>query len=203
MGKIEKKRGEKLIHPNSRKAQALVKRKIKSARREHKKEQGHLHLRLLAEKLVWFRDNLPVSETRPLTAEETHALIERYIARHEAELLDLKARSSVRVPAVRGPAGRRSRPPQKLATLEATQRAETAEFTQAGIEVADLTDGDVVLYLRAWDGQVKLVPQIKTRRFIRGRLTEPAANTASESGQQVAAEADSGESEEETMSDDG
>ena len=70
--------------------------------------------------------------------------------------------------------------------------------------MADLTDEEAVLYLRAWDGQVKLVPQIKTRRFIRGRLTEPAATTAPKTGQQMAAEADSGASEDEdTMSDDG
>ena len=69
--------------------------------------------------------------------------------------------------------------------------------------MADLTDEDAVLYLRAWDGQVKLVPQIRTRRFIRGRLAEPAADSASEAGRQMAAEADSGESGDEAMSDDG
>ena len=68
-------------------------------------------------------------------------------------------------------------------------------------EVADLTDEDAVLYLRAWDGQVKLVPQIKTRRFIRGRLEQAAANSASEVGQEMAAEAGSSGSDDAAMSD--
>ena len=52
----------------------------RTARREQKKERGHLHLRLLSERLVWFRDNLP-SETRRFTVQETHRLIEQYVAR--------------------------------------------------------------------------------------------------------------------------
>ncbi|XP_043197499.1 translation machinery-associated protein 16-like [Amphibalanus amphitrite] len=196
MGKLEKKKEPKLVHPNSRKAAAIVKKKIKTARREQKKERGHQHLRLLSERLVWFRDNLPAEKQR-FTVEQTHQLIEQYIARHTAELEQLRGRA-----APRGPAGRRAKPPQRLAALEATLRAETDEFTQGGIEVADLTNEEAVLYLRAWDGQVKLVPQIKTRRFIRGRLAEPAANTASETGQQMAEEAVSGESETEEMKDD-
>ena len=67
-----------------------------------------------------------------------------------------------------------------------------------------MTDEDAVLFLRAWDGQLKLVPQIRTRRFIRGRLAEPAADAVSDTGRQMAAEADSGASgNEKAMSDDG
>lgn len=184
MGKLERKRKEvKLVHPNSRKAAALVKQKTKSVRRDQKRDRGHQQLRLLAERLVWFRDNLEPGR-KAYTPEEAHQLIYRYLSRYAAEMEQLRCRSG----GGRGRPGRRCPPPARLLTLEATQRSEVEQYDQQGIECADLTDEEAVLYLRAWDGQLRLVPQIRTRRFIRRHLETAEANSASAACPQMAAQ---------------
>jgi len=195
MGKLEGAKKAKLVHPNSRKAAALVKKKIKVSRRETKKQQGQQRLRLLAERLVWFRDNLDSACTE-CSLLETHGLIQRYIARHESEVEELRAK------AARAPAGRRPQPQPRLEALEATNRAETAQFRQGGFECADLTCPEAVLYLRAWGGEVKLVPQIKTRVFLSGHIADAPLNTTSEDVHQVAAGADAAPEGDGDMSED-
>ncbi|XP_037084373.1 translation machinery-associated protein 16-like [Pollicipes pollicipes] len=164
MGKLEKKKEAKLIHPNSRKATALVKKNIRTARREAKKQQGHQHLRLLAERLIWFRDHLD-TDKRKYSVEETHELIERYIARQEAE-----ACSGV--------------------PLVSQEDLVKVDENINSFECVDLTSEEAVLWLRTWDGQVKLVPQVKTHKFIRGRLADPAESSASKDGQEMAGDVD-------------
>ncbi|XP_023224270.1 translation machinery-associated protein 16-like [Centruroides sculpturatus] len=75
---------QKLIHPNSRKAQQLSKKQHHNIRVERKKDELNIKQQILLQKLLWFKNNL--NEDEVVCAKNVLDLIERYLNRFSDEL---------------------------------------------------------------------------------------------------------------------
>eukprot|EP00696_Hemimastix_kukwesjijk_P018935 gnl/Hemi2/8034_TR2767_c0_g1_i1.p2 gnl/Hemi2/8034_TR2767_c0_g1~~gnl/Hemi2/8034_TR2767_c0_g1_i1.p2 ORF type:complete len:160 (+),score=58.06 gnl/Hemi2/8034_TR2767_c0_g1_i1:138-617(+) len=149
--KVKKKTGPpkpKLVHPNSRKAAALMRDK----QRLDNKKQRRLHAAVrkpMVALLWWFRQQLlamPGEET-VLASDEIQRLVDAWHGRHHTDQPPARASFTT--------------------DMRAALHGEELElYRSKGIEIPDLTDLANVRRLRAWNGEGKTAGQIAVTRVL-------------------------------------
>ncbi|KAJ3555587.1 hypothetical protein NM688_g2493 [Phlebia brevispora] len=167
--KAKPQKREKLFHPQSRKADQLVraqhrKSKLEDLTKARKKKQSKQ-----VDILSFFYDHLPPEGVASLTLPELHSIIrDVWLTRHDAELEEEKK------------SRRKGRPKSaREENLEAVKLTE-AEHYRTGFEVIDLTDVANVALFRQWDR--KDAAFIKQLRYIRVCSSLPDVFTLSRPG---------------------
>lgn len=154
---VSKKKGAKIhsLHENSRDAMRLRKAGARDDKiaREHKLRKGVN--RQWVERVDFFQEQLP-DTLHPIEQTETHSLIEQFLARHDEEMVQLKAERR---------AGRPASTRQNL--LEQQIRHEHAEY-ESGFWIPNLEDVDTLQKLDSWDGRWLSLGQMK---FVRAHKT--------------------------------
>lgn len=155
------------VHPNSRRAQQLARKKIHKDKVNTRKKQLSLKLKTKLEKLSWFREKLCDFKADRLAPGELDALIEEYFRRfdHELEHVD-------NIEQIRGPVtqfkGRRD-------AIKMTLEKEVGDYHSCGIEMPDLLSPDAFKVFMEWDGSaVSYFPKIIMRVFSKAMLEKQA-----------------------------
>ncbi len=160
-------RKDKVIHPNSRKA-ARMKAKVHKRQLQGSKvaAQGGGKLQALGEKLSWFRDALEIclDEESRASAALVLRLAEAYLSRFDEELEQVRLVASI------GKKSRGCRYRARTDALEHAAKMEAEEFGGCGLEMPDLTDQANLEYFKGWQGELRLVQNIKLKRFTRKAL---------------------------------
>ena len=94
--KVKTKFGQenKLIHPNSRKADQISREWHRDVRVKKKRKETAHKFSALGEKIAWFRDQLD-EEVTICSLEKIGELIETYLARFDEELEQIQLKSQV------------------------------------------------------------------------------------------------------------
>ncbi|XP_014468372.1 PREDICTED: translation machinery-associated protein 16 isoform X2 [Dinoponera quadriceps] len=112
---------------------------------------------LIGEKMMWIQQNM-VPDLCPYTSELTAELLLKYIRRNDEELEQIGIKHSVG-----GKRGRQHASREDL--LRMTKMKEQVEFDTCGIEIPDILIPTQCEMLRTWNGELKLLPRFKFRRF--------------------------------------
>ncbi|XP_045523223.1 translation machinery-associated protein 16 homolog [Pieris brassicae] len=158
-----KKNIENLKHPNSRKMMSLAKKINKEEKKNNNKLGTHIKQNLIGEKIMWFKDRLPVG-CQVLTRQQTFELIESYLGRFNEELEQIALKNSVGQRKNRQHASRED-------VLNITKKREIEEFETCGLEMPDLMDIHQMEVLRNWNGELRFLQHFKLRRYARKHLT--------------------------------
>lgn len=153
---------DKLIHPNSRKANYIQRQFNRDTRVQKSKAKTTLKEEQLQQKLVWFHANLDSSKTC-YTKHELAELTSRYLGRFEDQLEQISIINSV--------GNRQSKQHVSRETaINITVEKETHEFDTVGLEVPDLINGKAMEYFRNWTEEIRYHPNIKLRKSKRSDL---------------------------------
>ncbi|KAJ2377574.1 translation machinery-associated protein 16 [Coemansia sp. RSA 2607] len=191
--RVSKIKGKEKAHPYSRKARQIA-RAMNTESLIARNKSDRLNMAMSrGQKLVWFRDNLDEIEYEESpentgkdgqktrwTMHELGQLVDLYLERHEEELEKIDEKKKL---------GRLLTPKEAL-FLE-NIKVERNEAEISGLEVPDLTDKELVEFLRGWDGDVNSVSLIKKIRCkpasVQGtKDSTPAATTTGASSQNQA-----------------
>ncbi|XP_067123855.1 translation machinery-associated protein 16 isoform X2 [Centruroides vittatus] len=146
---------QKLIHPNSRKAQQLSKKQHHNIRVERKKDELNVKQQILLQKLLWFKNNL--NEDEVVCAKYVLDLIES----DELEQIDIinniKGRTGIQHAA-------------RKDSIKFTTDQEKNDFQSCGLEIPDLLDEKCLLYFRSWDGSPKYLTAIRMKKYSKEKL---------------------------------
>ncbi|XP_069110218.1 translation machinery-associated protein 16-like [Argopecten irradians] len=147
---------KKPIHPNSRKAQQLT-RKASRDQRLGAKNLNTQRTELLADRLVWFQQNVDV-EKKCLKKCELASLCKKYLARFEDELDQIDIIQNI------GNRQRRQHASREAA-ISLTLAKEKEEFASNGLELPDLVNAKNFEYFKQWNGEIKYLQNIKLRKI--------------------------------------
>ena len=167
-------REDKILQPNSRKVLKLAKKETRRGNVAVKGKLGVARLSSLADKLAWVKEALPLvlTEEGGVTKEGVRQLVRGMLERFDEELRLIKLKNSI---------GGKNKRKQHNAREDAISHAikdEREEYEGCGIELPDLFDSENLAYFLKWDGEVRLVQNIKMRRFRRQDLeTEEGMET--------------------------
>uniref|UniRef100_A0A131Z6D6 Translation machinery-associated protein 16 n=1 Tax=Rhipicephalus appendiculatus TaxID=34631 RepID=A0A131Z6D6_RHIAP len=151
------------VHPNSRKAQQMARKKIHSSKITTRKKQLALKLKNKLEKLAWFRENLPTVEADRLSPAEFDSLIERYFRRFDGELEHVDNIERIR--------GTVTQFKGRLDAIKITLENEIRNYHSCGIEIPDLLSPDAFKLFVEWDGSsVNYLPKIDMRTISKAML---------------------------------
>ncbi|KAL1916660.1 uncharacterized protein VTP21DRAFT_5364 [Calcarisporiella thermophila] len=145
-------KGKEALHPNSRKANQVNRAYMRVDRLEKKRSERITGKNPLVERYLWFRYAMD-EEVACLSKSEVHDLIEMYLNRHNEELKELQSTRRE---------GRPKSPREDL--LEALIKKERQEYI-SGLDIPDLTIPKNVKKLRAWDGDVNFLSQLRIERY--------------------------------------
>lgn len=159
MPKVKTKFGQenKLIHPNSRKADQISREWHRDVRVKHNKKAMAQKMTALGEKIAWFRDQLDPDVT-VYTIEQTADLVERYLGRFDEELEQIRLKNQIGQRSSRQHASRED-------AIELSQKLEKDEYEGCGLEIPDLSNPKNLEYLRSWTGVLRFIPNITLKRF--------------------------------------
>ncbi|XP_041363133.1 translation machinery-associated protein 16-like [Gigantopelta aegis] len=147
---------KKAVHPNSRKALSLSRKSFRDLR-INKKKSARNKYDFLAEKLLWFKENMD-SQKDAYTKKELVDLVNEYRHRFDEELEQITIVNSIK--------GRdKLQYVSREAAIKLTTEKEDAEFSSCGIEVPDLINGHHCESFKKWDGETKYIPNIKLRKI--------------------------------------
>ncbi|XP_069124281.1 translation machinery-associated protein 16-like [Argopecten irradians] len=147
---------KKPIHPNSRKAQQLT-RKASRDQRLGAKNLNTQRTELLADRLVWFQQNVDV-EKKCLKKCELASLCKKYLSRFEDELDQIDIIQNIGNRQGRQHASRE-------AAISLTLAKEKEEFASNGLELPDLVNAKNFEYFKQWNGEIKYLQNIKLRKI--------------------------------------
>lgn len=174
---------DKLVHPNSRKAQYIQGQLNRNKRVQKSKAETTLKQEQLQQKLLWFHSNLDTSKTT-YTKHELAELTSRYLERFDEQLEQIAIVNSV--------GNRQSRQHMSRETaIHITKEKETLDFDTIGLEVPDLINGKSLEYFKTWTEEIKYHPNIKLRKCKRTDLKQ--AEPGEDSEQNLIKETDAGE----------
>ncbi|XP_044257836.1 translation machinery-associated protein 16 [Tribolium madens] len=162
-------------HPNSRKTNALVKQIKKTKAREKNKQNSNIKLNLLGEKILWFKDNLE-PDCNSYSPRQVLKIIEKYLARFDEELEQIKLKHSIGNRKNRQHASRED-------IINLTIKTEKEEFNTCGLEIPDLLNIQQFSFLREWNGELRFLPKFKLKRYNRKALENAINNVESKPSQ--------------------
>ncbi|XP_001848638.2 translation machinery-associated protein 16 homolog [Culex quinquefasciatus] len=152
----------KCKHPQSRKTLALA-RKIKKINNREKKKMGHaVKANVVGKKLGWFAEQLE-DRTEPLSGQEFETLIDKYLARFNEELEQIKLVQSINKQRNNQHASRES-------SIRMTLEKEVHDFNGGGLELPDLCDKQEFQKFQQWDGSSQSIQHLKMHFISRKRL---------------------------------
>lgn len=156
------------VHPNSRKAQQLARKKIHKDKVNARKKELSLKLKTKLEKLSWFREKLCDVKADRLAPAELSALIEQYFRRFDHELQHVDNIEQVR--------GTVTQFKGRLDAIKMTLEKEVRDYNSCGIEMPDLLSTDAYKLFMDWDGSsVSYLPKISMRVFSKAMLEKQAS----------------------------
>ncbi|XP_011334118.1 translation machinery-associated protein 16 [Ooceraea biroi] len=156
-------KAKKILHPNSRKAIAIAKKTKKISEKQKAKICGSIKQNVIADKMIWMQQHM-VSDVCPYTPELTAELLLKYIGRNDEELEQITLKHSI---------GRRNRQhASREDIIRMTKKREQEEFNTCGIEIPDILIATQCEMLRSWNGELRLLPNFKFRRFGKKHLRE-------------------------------
>ncbi|XP_057337320.1 translation machinery-associated protein 16 [Microplitis mediator] len=155
---------KKMLHPNSRKVTAIVKKSKKIEKREQSKQTGLMKQNLIREKMLWLKEHMK-PQICPYTSELTGELLEKYIARHDEELKGIADKNKVRNKKNRSNASRKD-------ILRMSKERDSDEYDGCGIEIPNILNSTQCEMLRKWDGDVRYLPNFVFRRFGRRHVEQ-------------------------------
>ncbi|XP_033225352.1 translation machinery-associated protein 16 [Belonocnema kinseyi] len=154
--KKELAKAKKVLHPNSRKSIAIMKKTKKISNREKVKLGSFVKQNLVAEKILWIQQHMV--DVCPYTPELTAELLETYMGRNDEELEQIALKHSI--------GGRKNRQhASREDILRMTKEREKAEYDTCGIEIPDILNTGQCEMLQKWDGELRYLPNFKFRRF--------------------------------------
>ncbi|XP_015589508.1 translation machinery-associated protein 16 [Cephus cinctus] len=164
--KKELAKAKKVLHPNSRKSIAIIKKTHKISNREKAKLGCAIKQNVIGEKMLWMQEHM-VPDVCPYTPQLTADLLELYMARHDKELEQISIKHSV--------GGRRHRQhASREDIIRMTKEREREEYNTCGIEIPDILNSTQCTMLRKWDGELRYLPNFEFRRFGKKHLNELA-----------------------------
>ncbi|XP_065284718.1 translation machinery-associated protein 16 [Dermacentor albipictus] len=156
------------VHPNSRKAQQIARKRIHHGKIATRKKQLAHRLKNKLEKLAWFRENMPTVEADRLSPVEFDALIEKYFRRFDGELEHVDSIERIR--------GTVTQFKGRLDAIKITLENEIRNYNSCGIEAPDLLSPDVFKLFMEWDGKcVEYLPKIDMRTISKAMLERLAS----------------------------
>ncbi len=179
-------RENKVLHPKSRKVTKLRTKEQRKLKLANKQSVGCIRLQILGDKLLWFHDNL----LGLLTLKEGEEVVDEsdmltlalaYLARFEDELEQIQLKNSIG-----NHNKRKHQHSSRLDAIRLTQKTEEEEFNGCGLELPDLCDRDSLKQFLAWNGELRFVQNLKTRRFTRSSLE--ASSSVKEENESMATE---------------
>ncbi|XP_066488073.1 translation machinery-associated protein 16 [Tiliqua scincoides] len=161
MPKAPKNRGvgqeKKAVHPYSRKAAQLAKEVHKQDKKEKLKNEKAFRLSVVGEKLLWFQSHLDPSKVE-YTKKEACELAENYLHRFSDELEQIELQNSIK--------GRQGRQHSSRETvIKHTMERERELYDGHGLDIPDFVNCKHLQTFRAWDGDLKKLPNIKMRKL--------------------------------------
>lgn len=153
---------EKLKHPNSRKTISLVKKMVKTEKKNNNKLGTHIKNNLSGEKILWFKERIPEGCVI-LDKEQTLQLIEKYLGRFDDELEQISLKNSIGQRKNRQHASRED-------IINITKKREVEEFETCGLEMPDLMDAQQMEVLMNWNGELRFLQNFKLKRIARKHL---------------------------------
>lgn len=148
---------KKAVHPNSRKASQLSRKRNHDQKIDRISSVKQLKLDSLGEKLLWFQSNIN-SEQEAFTKRDLADLVESYLHRFDDELEQISIVNEV--------GGRRGqRHAAREDAIRITLQQEQEEWMTHGMEVPDLINGKSLKIFRAWQGEMRYIQNLKFRRI--------------------------------------
>ncbi|CAH0402932.1 unnamed protein product [Chilo suppressalis] len=154
---------DKLKHPNSRKTLSLAKKLKRDEKRDQKRLGTDIKNNLTGEKLLWFKERLPV-DTPILSKEQVLELILSYLERFDEELQQIALKNSIGHRRNRQHASRED-------IINITKKREQEEFDTCGLEMPDLMDRQQIEVIRNWNGELRYLQHFKLKRIARKHLS--------------------------------
>jgi len=147
---------EKLVHPNSRQATRLCAKAHRENRMDDQVKKRSQKLEHTGDRCRWFQEHLDPDKAT-YTKQECCHLIDVYLGRFADELEQIGIKQSMKGRSGLQHAARHD-------AITRTQEAERSEYDSAGLEIPDLVNGKSLAYLRTWQGELRLLQNIKMRR---------------------------------------
>lgn len=152
------------LHPNSRKAKRLAKKICRDNKISQKRSNSNLKLQMMADRLQWFKDNMN-EDLEVYTPVDLLELIDQYINRNKDEEDQIALKNSI---------GQRSSSNRQNASradvLRITREKDKNDFCSCGIDTVDFFNKEAVEYFKRWDGELRMVTNIKLCRFTKAGL---------------------------------
>ncbi|KAI6660656.1 Translation machinery-associated protein 16 [Oopsacas minuta] len=147
------KQTNKQLHPHSRKLKQLSKKIIHKNKQEKQQQTKYISNTFIVNKLKWFQTEMDQSK-EVFSISEICQLIERYLLRFDTQLKpELTPKYSYKSSC-------------KLDGTRMTIEREMELFSTIGLEAPDLTNKNVVTFLKEWNGDIKwLQSHIPLKRF--------------------------------------
>ncbi|XP_059819448.1 translation machinery-associated protein 16 [Hypanus sabinus] len=160
----------KVIHPYSRKAAQLVRESHKQEKKDKIKNEKAVRLSVIGEKLLWFQSRLEPDKTE-YSKQEACAIIEQYLHRFDTELEQIELANSIK--------GRQGRQHQaREAILKQTIERERLQYEENGLEIPDIINVKHLKVFREWDGNLKMLPNIKVKKVsVKDSISTQKGNT--------------------------
>ncbi|KAJ1955399.1 translation machinery-associated protein 16 [Dispira parvispora] len=136
---LKKIKGKDTAHPYSLKAAQIQRALGREAKLQVSKANRQAIQNVTVERYLWFRDEMGPGKNR-ITRADVHALVRRYLCRHDEEIAALQSQRRKGQP-----------PPKKLETLSMVKTKNEAEY-RSGMKLPDLTHEPTRLYLSEWNG---------------------------------------------------
>eukprot|EP01135_Chromosphaera_perkinsii_P007835 Nk52_evm27s1020 gene=Nk52_evmTU27s1020 len=162
-----------IIHPNSRKAKQITRAVHRIDKLDKRKVQNVKGMSSLAEKLVWFQQNLVEGKTA-YTYGEILQLIMRYIERND-EAIQMAEE-------IRKNGGSSNIKSEVLFELKEREMG----LYYSGFQAPDLTRVKIVKALKGWEGDLNLMSNIELKTFVckvKKTCLTPAAATSEGPGE--------------------
>lgn len=152
------------LHPNSRKAKRLAKKICRDNKMSKQRSNRNLKLQMMSERLEWFKENMN-EDLEVYTHMDLLDLIEQYINRNKDEEDQITLKNSI---------GQRSTPNRQNASradvLRFAREKDTNDFCGCGFDTVDLLNKEAVDYFKKWEGEMRMVSNIKLSRFTKAAL---------------------------------
>ncbi|XP_071953728.1 translation machinery-associated protein 16-like [Antedon mediterranea] len=156
--KKSRKFPQKLVHPNSRKANKLGAKVLRKQRINRTQEETNLKRGTLIEKLLWFQNELDPDKDM-FSKEEMHTIIEKYLHRFDEELEQIDIVKSLKHRKGRQHASRED-------VILATIAREKEIYQLSGLEVPDVLTVHGCEVFRAWNGEARYLQSLKLTKII-------------------------------------
>lgn len=153
---------QKLVHPNSRKAQQIGRKQIHKNKVQERKKELSQKLKIKLDKLAWFHSNLPDANTE-VSPSDFQGLIERYLHRFDDEIEYVRSIEQIR--------GNTTQYSGRMDAIKMTLEKDNRDYDTCGLEVPDLLNLEVCNIFREWDGSsVAYFPKIAMKMYSRAML---------------------------------